>query len=92
VSGCIRECAEAQGKDFGVIATDKGWNSASDIPRHLEAIEFISDLFTVFVGGNGGATPVGPVSDIYSHCLTLVVHSVTLTCSRKTFHHPRSFG
>jgi nitrite reductase (NAD(P)H) len=27
VSGCVRECAEAQGKDFGVIATDKGWNS-----------------------------------------------------------------
>ncbi|KAF7289888.1 NAD(P)H nitrite reductase [Mycena indigotica] len=26
VSGCVRECAEAQGKDFGVIATDKGWN------------------------------------------------------------------
>lgn len=27
VSGCVRECAEAQGKDFGLIATDKGWNS-----------------------------------------------------------------
>ncbi|ANQ49090.2 nitrite reductase large subunit [Flammeovirga sp. MY04] len=26
VSGCIRECAEARGKDFGVIATEKGWN------------------------------------------------------------------
>lgn len=26
VSGCIRECAEAQGKDFGLIATDKGYN------------------------------------------------------------------
>ncbi|WP_114424298.1 nitrite reductase large subunit NirB [Nocardioides houyundeii] len=26
VSGCARECAEARGKDFGVIATDKGWN------------------------------------------------------------------
>lgn len=26
VSGCIRECAEAQSKDFGLIATDKGWN------------------------------------------------------------------
>jgi nitrite reductase (NADH) large subunit len=25
-SGCARECAEAQGKDFGVIATDKGYN------------------------------------------------------------------
>ncbi|MGN6426673.1 MAG: nitrite reductase large subunit NirB [Leifsonia sp.] len=26
VSGCARECAEARGKDVGVIATDKGWN------------------------------------------------------------------
>ncbi len=26
VSGCSRECAEAQGKDFGVIATEAGWN------------------------------------------------------------------
>ena len=26
VSGCTRECAEAQGKDVGVIATEKGWN------------------------------------------------------------------
>jgi nitrite reductase (NADH) large subunit len=26
VSGCVRECAEAQGKDFGVIATEAGWN------------------------------------------------------------------
>ncbi|MFM2368427.1 MAG: hypothetical protein RL619_727 [Bacteroidota bacterium] len=26
VSGCIRECAEARGKDFGVIAVDGGWN------------------------------------------------------------------
>jgi nitrite reductase (NADH) large subunit len=26
VSGCARECAEARGKDVGIIATDKGWN------------------------------------------------------------------
>lgn len=26
VSGCIRECAEARSKDFGIIATEKGWN------------------------------------------------------------------
>ncbi len=26
VSGCARECAEAQGKDVGIIATNKGWN------------------------------------------------------------------
>ncbi len=38
VSGCARECAEARSKDFGIIATDKGWN--------------------LYVGGNGGATPV----------------------------------
>lgn len=25
-SGCIRECAEAQNKDFGLVATEKGWN------------------------------------------------------------------
>src|SRR6185295_13477027 len=25
VSGCARECAEAQSKDFGVIATEQGW-------------------------------------------------------------------
>lgn len=26
VSGCTRECAEAQSKDIGVIATENGWN------------------------------------------------------------------
>jgi nitrite reductase (NADH) large subunit len=26
VSGCTRECAEAQSKDFGLIATEKGYN------------------------------------------------------------------
>ncbi len=26
VSGCARECAEARGKDVGIIATEKGWN------------------------------------------------------------------
>ncbi|MFC8924016.1 nitrite reductase large subunit NirB [Cellulosimicrobium sp. NPDC057127] len=26
VSGCARECAEARGKDVGIIATHKGWN------------------------------------------------------------------
>lgn len=41
VSGCIRECAEAQSKDFGVIATDKGWNifvggNGGANPRHAE--------------------------------------------------------
>ena len=26
VFGCTRECAEAQSKNFGIIATKKGWN------------------------------------------------------------------
>jgi nitrite reductase (NADH) large subunit len=26
VSGCARECAEARGKDVGVVATETGWN------------------------------------------------------------------
>ncbi|CCM02699.1 uncharacterized protein FIBRA_04805 [Fibroporia radiculosa] len=39
VSGCVRECAEAQAKDFGLIATDKGWNificgNGGVSPRH----------------------------------------------------------
>ncbi|KAH7909470.1 hypothetical protein BJ138DRAFT_1066987 [Hygrophoropsis aurantiaca] len=39
VSGCVRECAEAQSKDFGLIATDKGWNvflagNGGMTPRH----------------------------------------------------------
>jgi nitrite reductase (NADH) large subunit len=43
VSGCIRECAEAQSKDFGVIATDKGWNlylggNGGAQPRHADLI------------------------------------------------------
>ncbi|KAF9007403.1 NADPH nitrite reductase [Cyathus striatus] len=41
VSGCVRECAEAQGKDFGIIATDKGWNiflggNGGATPRHAD--------------------------------------------------------
>ena len=47
VSGCSRECAEAQSKDFGIIATDKGWNlyvcgNGGMRPQH--AILFASDL------------------------------------------------
>jgi len=47
VSGCTRECAEAQGKDVGLIATDKGWNlyvcgNGGMKPRHAELIA--SDL------------------------------------------------
>jgi nitrite reductase (NADH) large subunit len=47
VSGCARECAEAQGKDVGVIATEKGWNlhvcgNGGMKPRHAELLA--SDL------------------------------------------------
>lgn len=47
VSGCTRECAEAQSKDVGVIATEKGWNlyvcgNGGMRPRHAEL--FASDL------------------------------------------------
>jgi nitrite reductase (NADH) large subunit len=47
VSGCTRECAEAQGKDVGIIATDKGWNlyvcgNGGMKPRHADL--FASDL------------------------------------------------
>lgn len=39
VSGCARECAEARGKDIGVIATETGWNlyvggNGGFTPRH----------------------------------------------------------
>ncbi len=41
VSGCTRECAEAQGKDIGVIATEDGWNlyvcgNGGMKPRHAD--------------------------------------------------------
>ncbi len=47
VSGCTRECAEAQSKDVGVIATERGWNlyvcgNGGMRPRHAEL--FASDL------------------------------------------------
>ena len=37
VSGCTRECAEAQGKDVGVIATENGWNPLRLRQRRHEA-------------------------------------------------------
>lgn len=47
VSGCARECAEARGKDFGVIATEQGWNlylggNGGMLPRHAQL--FRSDV------------------------------------------------
>ena len=43
VSGCVRECAEAQNKDFGLIATEKGFNlfvggNGGANPRHSELL------------------------------------------------------
>ena len=50
VSGCSRECAEAQSKDIGVIATERGWNlyvcgNGGARPRHavLLAVELDTD-------------------------------------------------
>ncbi|SDZ99066.1 nitrite reductase large subunit NirB [Microbulbifer marinus] len=47
VSGCTRECAEAQSKDVGVIATEKGWNlfvcgNGGMRPRHADL--FATDI------------------------------------------------
>jgi nitrite reductase (NADH) large subunit len=47
VSGCTRECAEAQSKDFGIIATEKGWNlylcgNGGIKPQHAQL--FAADL------------------------------------------------
>ncbi|SEP52589.1 nitrite reductase large subunit NirB [Amycolatopsis saalfeldensis] len=49
VSGCARECAEARSKDFGVIATEHGWNlyvggNGGATPRHAELL--LSDVDT----------------------------------------------
>ncbi|WP_306323038.1 MULTISPECIES: nitrite reductase large subunit NirB [unclassified Streptomyces] len=43
VSGCLRECAEARGKDIGVIATAGGWNlyvcgNGGTNPRHADLL------------------------------------------------------
>lgn len=47
VSGCARECAEARGKDVGVIATEAGWNlyvagNGGMTPKHAQLLA--SDL------------------------------------------------
>ena len=52
VSGCTRECAEAQGKDVGVIATEKGWNlyvcgNGGMKPRHAELLAADLDRATL---------------------------------------------
>ena len=52
VSGCARECAEAQGKDVGVIATEKGWNlyvcgNGGMKPQHAQLLANDIDTATV---------------------------------------------
>ncbi|OAN18010.1 nitrite reductase large subunit [Photobacterium jeanii] len=52
VSGCTRECAEAQGKDLGIIATDAGWNmyvcgNGGMKPRHADLLASDLDLETL---------------------------------------------
>jgi nitrite reductase (NADH) large subunit len=49
VSGCARECAEARSKDFGIIATEQGWNlyvggNGGFKPRHADLLA--NDLTT----------------------------------------------
>jgi nitrite reductase (NADH) large subunit len=52
VSGCIRECAEARCKDFGIIAVEGGWNlyvggNGGANPRHAELLAEKIDNQTV---------------------------------------------
>jgi len=52
VSGCIRECAEARGKDFGVIAVEGGWNlyvcgNGGATPKHAQLLAEQIDNETV---------------------------------------------
>ncbi|WP_025885142.1 nitrite reductase large subunit NirB [Asaia prunellae] len=56
VSGCTRECAEAQSKDVGVIATENGWNlyicgNGGMRPRHAElfATDLDSETLTKYI-------------------------------------------
>jgi nitrite reductase (NADH) large subunit len=52
VSGCARECAEARSKDFGIIATENGWNlyvggNGGFTPRHAELLACDVDTDTL---------------------------------------------
>ena len=64
VSGCVRECAEAQSKDFGLIATETGYNlyvcgNGGARPRHGDllaadldedtAIRYIDRFFMYYI-------------------------------------------
>jgi NAD(P)H-dependent nitrite reductase large subunit/NAD(P)H-dependent nitrite reductase small subunit len=64
VSGCTRECAEARGKDFGCIATERGYNIfvcgnggtnpkhavllASDVPQEL-AVKYLDRFLMYYI-------------------------------------------
>lgn len=52
VSGCTRECAEAQSKDVGIIATENGWNlyvagNGGMKPRHADLLATDLDTETL---------------------------------------------
>ncbi|MEI6708322.1 MAG: (2Fe-2S)-binding protein [Methylococcales bacterium] len=52
VSGCTRECAEAQSKDVGIIATENGWNlyvcgNGGMKPRHADLFATALDKETL---------------------------------------------
>jgi len=56
VSGCTRECAEALGKDFGMIATEHGYNlyfggngGASPVHAQLFATDIDEDLVLKYI-------------------------------------------
>lgn len=64
VSGCVRECAEAQGKDIGLVATEQGYNlyvcgNGGAKPRHADllvadideetAIKYIDRFFMYYI-------------------------------------------
>lgn len=64
VSGCTRECAEAQGKDIGLIATENGYNiyvcgNGGTTPRHADllvadvdadtAVKYIDRFITYYI-------------------------------------------
>jgi len=49
VSGCVRECAEAQGKDFGLVATENGYNlyvcgNGGAVARSVAGLVFLRSM------------------------------------------------
>lgn len=68
VSRCARECAEARGKDVGIIATKHGWNlyvagNGDQTPKHAQLLASDDD--------DDDAGPFHrPLSDVLEHCGT----------------------